>query len=63
MAEKLAYRPEELTELLPLGRTKIFNLIASGEIESIKVGRARLIPADALARFIERKLGEKAPAV
>jgi hypothetical protein len=33
-------------------------LVADGELESIKVGCVRLVPASAIAAFIERKLAE-----
>lgn len=39
-----------------LGHTKVCELIASGEIESIKVGRRRLIPKVSLEKFVERQL-------
>jgi hypothetical protein len=32
----------------------MFELIARGEIESVKIGRLRKIPADALAAYVER---------
>jgi excisionase family DNA binding protein len=53
--EKLAYRPEEAAEASGLGRSTIFNLLRSGELESLKVGRARLIPVDALRKFIKER--------
>jgi excisionase family DNA binding protein len=55
VADKFAYRPEEAAELASIGRTTMYLLIADGEIESFKVGRARLIPHDALVAFLERR--------
>ncbi|GGG27575.1 hypothetical protein GCM10007304_46740 [Rhodococcoides trifolii] len=37
-----------------LGRTSLFNRIATGEIKSVKVGKRRLIPDTAIDEFIER---------
>ena len=37
-----------------IGRTKIAELIASGELASVKLGRRRLIPFAALEAFAER---------
>ncbi|HLL68858.1 MAG TPA: helix-turn-helix domain-containing protein [Micromonosporaceae bacterium] len=51
---KLAYRPETAAKMLDIGRTTLYSLMSSGELETIKIGRARLIPAAALDRFIER---------
>jgi excisionase family DNA binding protein len=39
---------------LRLGRWKVYDLIRSGELESVTVGRARRVPADALDRFISQ---------
>jgi excisionase family DNA binding protein len=50
--ERLAYPVSEALELLPIGRTKMFELIATGELRTITIGRRRLIPADALAAFV-----------
>ena len=53
MDNRLLYRPEEVAKLTALGRTKVFELIASGELASISVGRARRIPRAALERWID----------
>ena len=37
-----------------LGRSKIYQKMDSGEIESVKVDSRRLIPVDAVVRFVER---------
>jgi excisionase family DNA binding protein len=47
-------RPEDCCEWLSLPRTTIFRLIRSGEIESLKIGKRRLIPSDAITDYIER---------
>jgi excisionase family DNA binding protein len=39
---------------LAIGRTRVFALIASGELESVKVGRSRRVPAAALERFVDQ---------
>jgi excisionase family DNA binding protein len=36
------------------GRTKIFELIKAGEIKSVRVGRARLVPRADLEDYVER---------
>lgn len=51
---KLLYSAEGAAAVLSLGRSKVFELMARGAIESIKVGQRRLIPAEALADFIAR---------
>ena len=39
----IAYRPREAAQLLGLGRSRIYELIASGEIRARKLGSATLI--------------------
>jgi hypothetical protein len=64
MAEPLAYRPKEVRPEggFPIGRTKLYGLLASGEIESFTVGRARFIPRQALIDYMQRSLDEQAKA-
>jgi excisionase family DNA binding protein len=50
---RLMYRPEEAAEALAVGRTRIYAALASGELRSVRVGRSRRIPADALHEYAE----------
>ena len=50
--EPLAVSPDEAALLLGLKRTKVYELLADGTLRSLKVGRRRLIPTDALREFI-----------
>ncbi len=45
---------ERAAERLEVGRTKVFELMATGQLESVKIGRARRIPADALRVYVQR---------
>ena len=40
--------------LLSIGRTKVFSLIASGELDSVLIGSSRRIPTSALEEFLEK---------
>ena len=53
--QKMLLRPEEAAEALSLGRSAVYEAIRTGALESVKVGRARRVPADALERFIEHR--------
>ena len=53
MVEKLGYSVEDAAPILGVGRTTIFELIAKGQLESVKIGRRRIIPADALQRLLD----------
>lgn len=37
-----------------LGRTRVFDLIASGQLASVKIGRRRFVPDSAIAAYVER---------
>ncbi|WP_066555575.1 excisionase family DNA-binding protein [Croceicoccus bisphenolivorans] len=49
----LAYSIKEACRATSLGRTRIFQLIASGRLEAVKVGSRTLIPAQALHKLLE----------
>jgi len=51
----LAVRVREACRLTGIGRSKIYELIAAGEIEIIKVGTITLIPVAGLANFLQRR--------
>lgn len=50
----------EVMAALRLSRFKVYDLIRSGQLRSITIGRARRVPADALHTFIQHQLGEAA---
>ena len=52
--EILFYTPEDAAHLLSIGRTKVFELMASGELQSVQIGRARRIPRESLEDFATR---------
>lgn len=43
---------EEAAECLGIGRTLMYALVTAGEVESVRIGRLRRIPADALDRYV-----------
>jgi excisionase family DNA binding protein len=50
---------EAAAEQLSFSRTRLFQLIKAGEIESVKVGRLRRVPADAITRYVRRLAQEQ----
>ena len=50
--EPIAVRISDAVRLIGLGRSKIYELIASGELEIVKVGSATLIPVASLRKLI-----------
>jgi excisionase family DNA binding protein len=53
------YRPEEVAQVLGCGRTYVYALMASGQLESIKVGRLRRVPSDCVDAYVSRLRGEQ----
>ena len=43
---------DEAAKRLALGRTMVYELIGRGDLPSLKIGRARRIPASALERWV-----------
>lgn len=50
--EKLLLTPEEAAKVLSIGRSKVYELIGSGALGSIRIGACRRISIDALNEFI-----------
>lgn len=51
----LTVRVKEACRLTGIGRSKLYELIAADEIDTIKVGTITLIPIASLRLFLERK--------
>lgn len=43
---------EQAAERLGVGRTIMYALVSSGAVESVKIGRLRRVPSDALVTFL-----------
>lgn len=50
----LALRVEDLMPILGIGRNTAYELVRSGQIRSIRIGRKIRIPRDAMAEFLRR---------
>lgn len=51
----ITVRVTEACRLTGIGRSKLYELIAAGEIEIIKVGAITLVPVSSLTSFVRRK--------
>ena len=47
---------------LAIGKSKLWQLIQSGEIRSCKIGRSRRISVEAIDEFIAREMADQADA-
>ena len=54
----LVVTPDEAYPLLRIKRSKFFELLRTGEIASIKIGRCRRIEVDELAAYVARQRGQ-----
>jgi excisionase family DNA binding protein len=54
LSQRLLLRPEEVAAMLSLGRSTIYELLRSGELSAVHIGRATRIPARDLHRWIEQ---------
>lgn len=60
MTEAILYAEKQARERLGgLGRTKFYELLAAGELESVQVGRRRFVPAGAIEAYVDRLRAEQ----
>jgi len=59
MSNKIAHTIRETTEAVGLGRSKLYQLIKSGEIKCFHVGKRTLIADDDLQNFLRKCRGAK----
>jgi len=55
--EKLLITPKEATEVLSIGRNRIYELVATGQIKAIRSGKAIKIPMTEVRRWIDSQVG------
>ncbi len=60
--EPLMVKPLEAARLIGVGKNVLYQLLASGELRSIKLGHSRLIPVAELRAWIARQLEEQGGA-
>lgn len=52
LSKRLAFSPDEAAELLGLSRELINDLVRTGQLQSVKAGRRRIIARHHLAAFL-----------
>ena len=53
--EKLLLKPSEAFKAMSIGRSTGYALIASGELPSVRIGRAVRVPVDGLREWVKRQ--------
>ena len=56
---KLLLRPAEAAEAIGIGRSKVYDLIASGDLPSIRIGGSVRVPVDELKDWIARRVAAR----
>ncbi len=54
--EKLLVRPSEAAEILGLGRSKVYAMLASGELPSVRIGKSVRVPTQALRQWVQDRV-------
>jgi excisionase family DNA binding protein len=53
--DRLLLRPIEAAEAIGIGRSKVYELLASGELPSIRIGSSIRVPVEQLRDWIQQK--------
>lgn len=59
-ANDIVYTVAEAARQLKIGRTAMYELIMSGEVRSVTIGRLRRVPAHCLAEYLSHLLEQPA---
>ncbi|MCZ7526569.1 MAG: helix-turn-helix domain-containing protein [Acidimicrobiia bacterium] len=60
--QPVLYSIADATLVLGIGRTRLYQLMRSGEIETVHIGRRRLIPSASIDALVARLRSERATA-
>jgi excisionase family DNA binding protein len=52
--DKLLLTPTEAAAALGIGRSKVYELMQTGQLQSVHIGACRRIPREALTTFLEQ---------
>jgi len=54
--DTLLLKPDEAAAWLRVGRSKLYALLKSGDLPSVRIGGSIRVPVEALRRWIERQM-------
>jgi excisionase family DNA binding protein len=55
---KLLLTPENAAEALSVGRTTVYQLMATGALRSVRIGKCRRVPMSAVVELVEQLEGD-----
>lgn len=50
---RVLYRPEEAATALGIGRSLVYEEIRLGRLQTVRIGRRRLVPPEYIAQYVE----------
>ena len=53
---RVLYRIDEAAELLSISKSRVYELVRSGQIRTVKVGKSHRVPARSLDEYVARLL-------
>lgn len=56
--EPILLRAEDVARALGLGRSKTYEMMAAGELPTVRVGRAVRVPSAALEQWVRRRTSQ-----
>lgn len=54
--DRLLYRPDEAAQVMSISTSFLYELIRSGELRTLKLGRVRLVPRTEIEAWIARQM-------
>ncbi len=56
--EKLLLTPEEAGTVLGVGRSRVYDLMRTRQLPSVRIGKSRRVPAAAVQAFVDELMQE-----
>jgi len=53
--ERMLLKPVEVAEMLGIAKSRIYEMLAKGELPSLRIGRSVRVPVNALQKWIEAR--------
>ena len=57
--EPICVRVNDAARMIGIGRTKLYELISSGELETVKIGKATLVTTASLRALVGRRCNQQ----
>ncbi|MEV6021368.1 helix-turn-helix domain-containing protein [Streptomyces sp. NPDC051997] len=51
--DQILYRPEEAAIVLRIGRSTVYEEMRLGRLQTVRIGRRRLVPPEYIAQYVE----------